>query len=258
MILPRIAIEFVFEVELDSTLILPSVMMLSSMLAAQSRSNLCRGDKHKHNHHHHDSSSGSSKQLLRQQQLRQQQPAASGPPLGEIGRSGSATATVLAGDVLMVERHDGGATLNIGIGWIATDDSSQVLVGFIRDEGLGQTYAIVRREDDGMVVRRWIEPDSADVYAVPWADVFANYNVPTDVIISIPLDDRHPAQLMLARRFDGGDDRILVHIGNGVWSHIPDYPTFEARGFLWENVTAADSDYFNRINIGAPLPSSGG
>ena len=58
--------------------------------------------------------------------------------------------------MLQVVRHDGGATLNIGIGWIATDGSSQVLVGFIRDESLGQTYAIVRREDDGMVVRRWI------------------------------------------------------------------------------------------------------
>ena len=175
-----------------------------------------------------------------------------------IGRTGSATATVLEGDVLQIVRNDGGATLNIGIGWTATNDSSQVLVGFIRDAGLGQTYAIVRREDDGMVVRRWVEPGSADVFAVPWADVIANYTVPTDVIISIPLDDRHPAQLMLARRFDGADDRILVHIGNGVWSHIPDYATFLARGFLWENVTAADSDFFNRINIGAPLPSSGG
>ncbi len=185
-------------------------------------------------------------------------PAASGPPLGEIGRSGSATATVLAGDVLQIVRHDGGATLNIGIGWTATNDSSQVLVGFIRDEGLGQTYAIVRREDDGMVVRRWVEPGSADVFAVPWADVIANYTVPTDVVVSIPLDDRHPAQLMLARRFDGADDRIFVHIGNGVWSHIPNYATFLARGFEWQNVTAADSGFFNRINIGAPLPSSGG
>ena len=160
--------------------------------------------------------------------------------------------------MLLVERHDGGANLRIGIGWIATDDSSQVLVGFIRDAGLGQTYAVVRREGDGMVVRRWVEPDSNDVFAVPWADVIANYTVPTDVIISIPLDDRHPAQLMLARRFDGGDDRIFVHIGHGVWSHIPDYATFIARGFLWENVTAADSGFFNRINIGAALPSSGG
>ena len=160
--------------------------------------------------------------------------------------------------MLLVDRTDGGADLRIGIGWIATDDSSQVLVGFIRDAGLGQTYAVVRREDDGMVVRRWVEPDSNDVFAVPWADVIANYTVPTDVIISIPLDDRHAAQLMLARRFDGGDDRIFVHIGNGVWSHIPNYATFVARGFLWENVTAADSGFFNRINIGAALPSSGG
>ena len=53
---------------------------------------------------------------------------------------------------------------------------------------------------------------------------------------------------MLARRFDGADVRIFVHMGNGVWSHIPDYATFLARGYLWENVTAADSDFFNRIN----------
>ena len=113
-------------------------------------------------------------------------PAPEPTPDPVIGRTGSATATVLDGDVLQIVRNDGGATLNIGIGWIATNDSSQVLVGFIRDAGLGQTYAIVRREDDGKVVRRWVEPGSADVFVVPWADVIANYTVPTDVIIVDP------------------------------------------------------------------------
>ena len=84
-----------------------------------------------------------------------------------------------------------------------------IALGFIRDEGLGQTYAIVRRESDGQIVRMWVAPDSPLVYAVPWADVLANYNVPTGVIVAIPLDGQYPAANQLARRFDGGDDRIF-------------------------------------------------
>ncbi len=159
---------------------------------------------------------------------------------------------------LMFQRHDGGASFSVPIGWISSDGQTVIATGFIRDEGLGQTYAIVRRESDGMIVRLWVAPDSPLVYSVPWADVNANYTVPTAVLVVIPLDDQNPAPNQLTRRFDGGDDRIFSYDASiGQWRHVPDLGTFQAAGFYWCDVTAADAGFFGRASTGPAHPSSG-
>ena len=107
-------------------------------------------------------------------------------------------------------------------------------------------------------MRRWIAPDSHLVYAVPWAIVNTQYTFPVGVISAIPLDDQYPSPNMLTRRFDGGDDRILAYDAElGQWRHVPDEATFQARGYYWCNVTAADATFFERITLGPPYPSSG-
>ena len=175
-----------------------------------------------------------------------------------IGSTEAATAKELAGDLLVLQRHDQpGVEVEVGVGWISRDGERIIVIGFVRDGDLGQTYAVVRREGDGQVVRRWIAPDSHLIYGVPWAVVNAQYTFPVGVISAIPLDDQYPSPNMLMRRFDGGDDRILAYdAGLGQWRHVPDEPTFQARGYYWCNVTAADAGFFDRITLGPPYPAS--
>ena len=175
-----------------------------------------------------------------------------------IGSTSAATAVELAGDLLVLQRHDQpGVEVEVGIGWMSQDGQRIIVIGFVRDGDLGQTYAVVRREGDGQVVRRWIAPDSHLVYAVPWAVVNTQYTFPVGVILAIPLDDQYPPPNMLTRRFDGGDDRILAYDAElGQWRHVPDLATFQARGYYWCNVTAADAGFFERITLGPPYPTS--
>ena len=175
-----------------------------------------------------------------------------------IGSTSAATAVELAGDLLVLQRHDQpGVEVEVGIGWMSQDGQRIIAIGFVRDGDLGQTYAVVRREGDGQVVRRWIAPDSPLVYAVPWALVNTQYTFPVGVILALPLDDQYPPPNMLTRRFDGGDDRILAYdAGLGQWRHVPDLATFQALGFYWCNVTAADAGFFSRITLGPPYPTS--
>ena len=175
-----------------------------------------------------------------------------------IGSTPAATAKEVAGDLLVLQRHDQpGVEVEVGVGWIGQDGQRIITIGFVRDGDLGQTYAVVRREGDGLVVRRWIAPDSHLVYAVPWAIVNTQYTFPVGVILAIPLDDQHPPPNMLTRRFDGSDDRILAYDAElGQWRHVPDEATFQARGYYWYNVTAADAAFFERISQGSPYPAS--
>ena len=175
-----------------------------------------------------------------------------------IGSTSAATAVELTGDLLVLQRHDQpGVEVEVGIGWMSQDGQRIIVIGFVRDGDLGQTYAVVRREGDGQVVRRWIAPDSHLVYAVPWASVNTEYTFPVGVILAIPLDDQYPWPNMLTRRFDGGDDRILAYDAElGQWRHVPDLATFQARGYYWCNVTAADAGFFDRITLGPPYPAS--
>ena len=168
-------------------------------------------------------------------------PAAPAAP-NVIGMTGSATATEVDGRVL-ITRHDGGPSLVVDIG------------GFIRDDSFGQTYQVVRRAD-GMIVRQWVSPNSPLVYQINWAVVNSAFTVPVGVVGAIPLDDQVGAPGQLVRRFDGGDDRIFSY-EMGQWRHVPNIPTFQALGFYWCDVTAADSAFFDRISIGAPHPATG-
>ncbi len=168
--------------------------------------------------------------------------------------------TELPGDKLRIDIHgQPDSPLELGVGWISMDGSQVVLVGIIRDRTLGQTYMIARHEGHDRIIRRWIPPNSPLVYSIPWETVNTQFTVPVEVLTAIPLDDRLPEHHMLARRFDGsGDVRIFAFDANlQQWRHIPDYATFQAMGFFWCNVTAADAGFFERITIGPPFPASG-
>ena len=145
--------------------------------------------------------------------------------------------------------------VTFGIGSINTEGTEIVPVGYVRDDSLGQTYAVLRRESDGAIVRQWIAPDSPLALIVPWADVNSKYTFPVLVIVTIPLDEKRPHPNQLARRFDGGDDRILSYDAELLqWRHVPDAATFQVLGFYWCDVTAADANFFNRIHIGIAHP----
>ena len=169
-----------------------------------------------------------------------------------------ASVSELSGDKLYVQRHDvPGATLELGIGWVSRDGSRVILVGVIRDQTLGQTYYIARVEGSPRVVRRWISPASSLVYSVNWPVVNTQFTVPVEIIRTIELDERLPEPNMLVRRFDGGDERIFAYDASiQQWRHIPDWPTFQALGFYWCDVTAADATFFQRIREGPPYPAT--
>ncbi len=136
-------------------------------------------------------------------------PSAPAPPPGPppcspiIGSTAAALATELAGDLLVIQRHDQpGVEVEVGVGWISRDGQTLIAIGFVRDGDLGQTYAVVRR-------------------------------------------------------FDGGDGRILAYdAGLRQWRPGPDEATFQALGFYWCDVTAADADFFARITLGPSYPAS--
>ena len=121
---------------------------------------------------------------------------------------------------------------------------------YIRDRDLGSTYKIVQR--DGCSYRQWIAPGNPLVYSILWDDILENYNHPVGTVLSIPLDtlqpwhEDNPSTHMLVRRFDGTDERIFVHTTKG-WEHVPDIVTFNANGYRWENVVAADANFWEGI-----------
>ena len=91
----------------------------------------------------------------------------------------------------------------------------------------------------------------------PWSEVNSRYTVPLLVLVLIPLDERYPWPNQLVRRFDGGDDRILAYdAAQQQWRHVPDLATFQARGYYWCDVTAADGTFFTRLTIGPAYPAS--
>ncbi|MCY4114846.1 MAG: hypothetical protein OXG33_13055 [Chloroflexi bacterium] len=175
-----------------------------------------------------------------------------------VGGTPSATATELSGNRLLIQRHDvPDADFELAIGAISADCARIGLAGVIRDGFLGQTYVVVRRDADGQIVRHWVAPDSPLVYQIPWPVVNTQYTLPVDVVSAIPMDDQCPQPNLLVRRFDGGDDRIFAY--DAVlrqWRHVPDIPTFQALGFYWCNVTAADAAFFERITHGPAHPIS--
>ena len=184
--------------------------------------------------------------------------APSTAPAGVVGLTQSATATELPANRLRIERSDvPDSDFELAIGSISADGTTVVMGGVIRDETFGQTYLVVRRASDGRIVRRWVPPSSPFVHRIPWAVVNTQFTVPVTVVGAIPLDDQFPEPSLLARRFDGADDRIFGY--DAVlqqWRHVPDIATFQALGFYWCNVTSADDAFFERITPGPPYPAS--
>ena len=54
-------------------------------------------------------------------------------------------------------------------------------------------------------------PDSVLALVVPWEAVKRDFTYPVEVIVTIPLDDQYPQPDQVARRFDGGDERIFSY-----------------------------------------------
>ena len=187
-------------------------------------------------------------------------PPAQQPQL--IGQSSSTSAYELDGNRVLLRIHnpddpDNPIGIEVGIGSINSAGTEIVPVGYVRDDSLGQTYAVLRREFDGKIVRRWVAPDSPLALIVPWDIVNSQYTFPVAVIVTIPLDERWPHPNQLARRFDGGDVRILSYDATLLqWRHVPDEATFQSLGFYWCDVTAADAGFFERINLGTPYPAT--
>ena len=186
----------------------------------------------------------------------QNQPSTATEQSSALNRQSGSVNAGISGS--LAASNDIDVTLLIAIGWISTDGAEQYHIGFIRVESLGQTYSVVRHEGDGRIVRRWIPPYSPIVLVLPWDIIIAQFTFSVEVVTTIPLDHRMPEPNMLARRFDGDDDRIFAYDAElQQWRHIPDYATFQHMGFYWCNVNAADSEFFDRINPGPPYPSSG-
>ena len=187
-------------------------------------------------------------------------PPAEQPPL--IGQSSSTSAYELDDNRVLLRIHnpddpENPIGIEVGIGSINSAGTEIVPVGYVRDDSLGQTYAVLRREFDGKIVRRWVAPDSPLALIVPWDIVNSQYTFPVSVIVTIPLDERWPHPNQLARRFDGGDVRILSYDASLLqWRHVPDLATFQSLGFYWCDVTAADAGFFERINLGTPYPAT--
>ena len=179
-----------------------------------------------------------------------------------IGQSSSTSAYELDDSRVLLRIHnpddpDNPIGVEVGIGSINAAGTEIVPVGYVRDDSLGQTYAVLRREFDGKIVRRWVAPDSPLALIVPWDIVNSQYTFPVSVIVTIPLDERWPHPNQLARRFDGGDVRILSYDASLLqWRHVPDLATFQSLGFYWCDVTAADAGFFERINLGTPYPAT--
>lgn len=169
-----------------------------------------------------------------------------------VGRNSTVTITRTASSRIHFDLRRG-FDFDMTIGFLAPDGTRGFQRnGYIRDESLGQTYAVVVRESDNRVVRVWIAPDSAERYQVPWEEVLEFWTFPQSVINAIPLDEMHPAVNQLV---DSNGDYYVFFAGE--WRHIPDIPTFQARNFYWCDMTSADAGWRNRISIGRPLQSSG-
>ena len=171
-------------------------------------------------------------------------PAVVRPPAG--GGGGRATATPTA-------TPTSAPVYPVAVGWINRAGTEVVLGGFVRDQSYGQTYALLRREVDDVVVRYWVAPGSAIALLVPW-NTPAVRNLSTAEIRRIPLDERYPPPDMLVQLVDG---RIISwDAAWPLWRHIPDIATFQVLGFYWCNVTAADAEFIERITLGVAHPAT--
>jgi hypothetical protein len=175
------------------------------------------------------------------------------PDTNVVGMTDSATVTRGEGNVIHIDPISG-PEFSLSLGILGSDGT---LIpdanGYIRDNDLGQTYAVVTRESDGAVVRVWISSMSPHVGEIDWAAVLAFYNHPVDVVNAIPLDSTTPSPSQLV---DAGGT-WYVYLA-GAWRHIPDIPTFQSRGYYYCDLTTASADWADNVDLGQALPSVGG
>jgi hypothetical protein len=172
-----------------------------------------------------------------------------------IGMNDDATVTRGDGNTINIDMGEGNV-LRMSIGFLSEDGQlSPDANGYIRDDFRGQTYAVVNRESDGMVVRVWISHTSPYAGQIDWANVLAFYNVDTDVLNAIELDYTRPADRQLVK----SGDPIYVYLA-GAWRHIPNIVTFQANGYYWCDVAQAAEGWVERagIQLGQALPPSSG
>ena len=179
------------------------------------------------------------------------EPEPEATPDPTVGMTASATVVKGEGNVIHVDPMVGPEfTLSLGI---LGSDGTLIPNGYIRDNDLGQTYAVATRESDGAIVRVWISSHSPFVGEVDWASVLAFYNHPVDVVNAIPLDHTAPADNQLV---DAGGTWYVYLAGK--WRHIPDIPTFQSRGFFYCDLTTASAGWADNVDLGQALPSEGG
>ena len=92
-------------------------------------------------------------------------------------------------------------------------------------------------------------------WSSPWDEVIRDFTFPVQVIVTIPPDDKYPQPDQVARRFDGGDERIFNYdYGLDFWRKVPDIATFQVWDFYWCIVTAADATFWERVTFGTGHP----
>ena len=174
-----------------------------------------------------------------------------------IGSTDAAIANEFFPSNLWVFRKDvRNADLEFSIGWLSEDGRTYLVAGIIRDPE-GQTYIIIRHENDDCIVRRWVPPYHSLVQSIPWEYIIAEFTVPKNVLGALPLDPLKPVHNQLIHRFDGEEERIYAFDATlQQWRHVPDIASFQALGFYWCDVTAASASYYARLSIGPPLPTT--
>lgn len=139
----------------------------------------------------------------------------------------------------------------------ATCERDEAAAVFIR-EPHGPTYHLLQHEDC-QVWRYWIPHDDAAVYIIKhgigWPALIAAYTAQSSVVAEVPLAVHHPYRWQLIQH---GADIYTYDAVAAAWRHVPDIPTFQARGYRWCDVATADADLLDRVPVGAPLPAMAG
>ena len=175
------------------------------------------------------------------------EPEATAEP--NISKTDAATVMRGEGNVVHIDPA-AGPEFSLSLGVLGTD-GTLIPNGYIRDNDLGQTYAVVTRESDGEIVRVWISSHSPFVGDIDWDSVLTFYNHPVDVVNAIALDHTTPSENQLV---DTGV-KWYVYLA-GKWRHIPDIPTFQSRSYFYCDLTTASADWVDNVDLGQALPMS--
>ena len=176
-----------------------------------------------------------------------------------IGMTAAATVREGNGNRIDIELADG-TEFSLTLGRLFLDGTAHFNAnGYIREEvgsdgRGGQTYGVVRRDSDNMVVRVWIASGTQAALEVPWAIVNSSHTYASGVVAAIKLDETFPTEDQLVRNNANG---MIYVYRSGAWRHVPDTATFKHNSFYWCDVATADSGFFDRFTAGPALVPSG-